>query len=124
MHRISKTFIAACLVVGLSFVSLGVSEAATPTNSLKLKINAKCTNGVAFFRVVNNGDAWPKAAQFEVYRAADNKLLKRRRLRMAQGQNASFRIRGEAEPGEELAIYIDPAWYERDFRYDGKIVCR
>lgn len=106
--------------VGFSF-SVSTSQASHP---LKLKINAECLNGVALFRVTNKGEQWPKSAYFMVYRATDNTLLNRRRLRMAEGQQASFKISKGAQPGDELAIYIEPGWYKRAFHYDGKIVCR
>ncbi len=120
--RTPRTFLAAFGCAALFFVG-GPASGADP-DILKLDINAKCLNGVALFRIVNTGNRWPDSAMFNVYRAIDRTLINRRRLRMAKNQQASFRVSKGTHPGEELAIYVDPGWYRRQFRFDGKITCR
>ena len=111
-------------LVGVAALIFATPARTADPNTLKLDIDAHCLNGVALFQIVNKGDRWPDSAMFNVYRAVDRTLLNRRRLRMAKNQQASFRVSKGTHPGEELAIYVEPGWYKRQFRFDGKITCR
>jgi hypothetical protein len=111
-------------VVGLVLLVTALSVRAADGKSLNLDVNAECQNGVALFQIVNKGDRWPDSAMLNIYRAVDRTLLNRRRLRMAKDQQASFRVSKGTRPGDQLAIYIDPNWYKREFRFDGLVSCR
>jgi hypothetical protein len=110
--------------VGLVLLMTAFPVRATDGKSLNLNVNADCQNGIALFQIVNKGDCWPDSAMLNVYRAVYRTLINRRRLRMAKDQQASFRVSKGTRPGDQLAIYIDPNWYKREFRFDGLVSCR
>jgi hypothetical protein len=111
-------------VVSLVLLTTAFSIRAADVSSLNLNVNAECQNGIALFQIVNKGDRWPDSAMLNIYRAVDRTLINRRRLRMAKDQQASFRVSKGTRPDDQLAIYIEPNWYKREFRFDGLVSCR
>ena len=105
--------------------NIGISGSANAAYSLNLKVNARCKDGIAFFRTANNSEPLPKFSHFSVYRTTDYTLINRRRLRMASSQQISYRVKRREDAGDELVIYADPAWQKRDFQLNtGKVGAR
>ncbi len=101
-----------------------VQLAMTPARDLKLKVISACNDGVAIFKVQNDGQPWPAAGTFGIYRVVDGKtvLVSRRTMRLTEGQQASFRIK---KPGDDtLTLFVEPAWYQRDFTRDAEVACK
>ena len=49
------------------------------------------------------------------------KPISDRKMRFAQGQTASFRMKKAGE--DKMALYVEPSWYERSFQQDAEIQC-
>lgn len=92
---------------------------------LKLDVDARCAGGDVSFRVRNAGEAWPKSATFVIYRLGVNapQAVVKRRMRLKDGQRASFRIAKQRNPTGRLGIFVEPGWYDRSFVLDAKVDC-
>jgi len=96
---------------------------------LKMDIMVNCQDGKAVFRVKNVGNAWPKSSTFAIYnmRKKGNKrlrkLIAKRRMRLKDGQRASFKIKTETLPTGRVGLWVNPGWYEREFDYDATVSC-
>jgi len=58
-----------------------------------------------------------------ILKAGDRTVLNRRNMRLAQGQKASFKLLAERNPGGEIALYVAPTWFVREFTLDARISC-
>lgn len=74
--------------------------------SIDVTVTGACLGKDAVFRVVNNGVAWAADREFIVYRTAGDIVVNKRKLRMAEGQSASFKVRGAARSGVELGLTL------------------
>ena len=94
-------------------------------DAVNVDIVTECRDNRAIFKVVNTGDAWPKQGVLGVYMIrADGtaNLIAKRSMRLINGQRASFRVRTKG--AGQLAMFIAPSWYQRDFQYDASVECR
>ncbi len=90
---------------------------------IQLEVETACRDGVAQFKIINAGDAWPRAGTLNVLRitASGAETLTRRQMRFAAGQKASFRLKN---PGNDtLGIFVQPSWYERAPQLDAQVSC-
>ena len=123
--------IMAVAAAGLALTALAgetrsAETAQLATSALNLKIDANCDNGTTVFKVKNTGNPWPKSSTFAIYRIGDGpvQVISKRRMRLRDGQNASFKIKPSKNPTGALGIWVKPSWYERPFRYDATVSCR
>ena len=120
---------ASIAITGLATASSAEESAQATTSILKMNIMVNCQDGSATFQVRNVGEAWPKTSTFSIYsmRREGNKRLRRliskRRMRLKDGQRASFRIKTENLPTGRLGMWVKPDWYKRDFDYDAVVSC-
>lgn len=130
MRMVAAAFVAG--VVSPVGTHVGVANADTHVEleaaagsmaAIRLQIHAECVDGDAYFSVTNTGAGWPKAGSFSIYRTFGNTMISQRRMRMDEGQTASFRVKSAASSGHELALAIEPAWYDRHRRYDATVKC-
>ena len=93
---------------------------------LRLEIKTACQNGDLTFKVKNAGTAWPKASTFAVYGIdrGNARIITERRMRLAQGQHASFRIKAKRNPTGRLGLAVRPGWYKRPAKLDATATCR
>jgi len=98
---------------------------ASGTQVLKLEVSTSCSNGVSNFKIKNQGADWPKAGSFSIFRIdGQNKYpVTSRRMRLKQGQIASFSVKRSRNPTGNLGLFVGPAWYKRAFAYDATLVC-
>ena len=54
---------------------------------------ARCEDGAAVFQVTNLGDRWPRLGEINIYRANKRTLISKRRIRLANSQQATFMVR-------------------------------
>jgi hypothetical protein len=108
-------------VVAAAFVA--ASFVAYASTHLKLSVSASCKKGAAIFKVLNEGDRWPKSGRFEVYSVEDKSLISQRKFRLAAGQKATFRVKDVADSYGEVGLWVQPSWYQRGFKYDATVVC-
>jgi len=107
---------------GVQVQHVALDEAAT--QNLNLRVVSACAQGAAVFKVFNDGQQWPAAGTFGIYRVAGNhrELVSHRTMRLAAGQQASFRV---SKPGEDtFALFVEPGWYQRTFTRDAELVCK
>jgi len=92
---------------------------------LNLDVKSACTGGDVSFRIRNAGRAWPKSATFVIYRLGRGQpqAVVKRRMRLKDGQRASFRIKKRRNPTGQLGIFVEPGWYARPFALDARIDC-
>ena len=122
MGRLDTVLTVGGMVAGSNIVISGSTNAAY---SLNLKSNAQCKDGIAFLRIANNSEPLPKVSHFSVYRTTDYTLINPRRLRMANSQQISYRVKRREDAGDELVICADPDWQKRDFQLKtGKVGTR
>jgi hypothetical protein len=98
--------------------------AAITGKQLDIEVTAKCDKDSALFQITNLGDKWPRLGEINIYRVKGNSLLSKRRVRMGNSQQATFRIRkrGGGSYGT-VGIWVSPSWVKRAFAYDAKITC-
>ena len=120
---------ASIAITGLSTASSAEESAQATASILKMNIMVNCQDGNATFRVKNVGDAWPKTSTFAIYTMRKKgkkrlrRLISKRRMRLKDGQRASFKIKTESLPTNRLGLWIKPGWYKRDFDYDAVVSC-
>ena len=109
----------------IASAAMAAESAKTTDWILKMNISANCEDGNVFFRVQNVGEDWPKTSTFAIYnmRKKSRKLISKRRMRLKDGQRASFRIKTAKLPTGRLGLWIKPGWYKRPFVYDATIRC-
>ncbi len=90
---------------------------------LGLQVAPACEGKTVTFDLVNTGEAWPAVGAIMILKANDRAVLNRRNMRLAQGQKASFKLLAERNPGGEIALYVAPTWYVREFKLDARISC-
>ncbi len=94
--------------------------------ALRLQISTDCQNGSTVFKVKNTGQSWPKPSIFAIYRirAGKGSMISKRRMRLAEGQLASFRVKAARNPTGKLGIAVHPGWYQRQIDFDATATCR
>ena len=114
-----------CLAAGATPVS-AAETASAAGNALRLKIDTECHNGDTIFKVRNTGQTWPKTSTFGIYRlnTQTGQIISKRRMRLTEGQQASFRISAKRNPTGRLGLVIQPGWYSRKLAYDATATCR
>tara|TARA_B100000315_G_scaffold250073_1_gene282307 strand:+ start:269 stop:1063 length:795 start_codon:yes stop_codon:yes gene_type:complete len=92
---------------------------------LDVEVTARCDGDTPTFQVTNLGKKWPRLAAISIHRTKGNALVSKRRMKLANSQQATFKIRkrGKALKGE-IGIFVQPSWAKRPFRYDTTIRCK
>ena len=117
--------LASFAISGLTTASIADESAQAGVARLKIDVSANCKGEDAYFRIRNSGEAWPKTSTFRIYnmRKGKRKLISKRRMRLKDGQRASFKIRTAKLPTNRIGIWVKPGWYQREFAYDATIRC-
>ncbi|MBE0532813.1 MAG: hypothetical protein IH626_18465 [Rhodospirillales bacterium] len=113
----------ALIIVGSADARDRQEVAAVSIPDLGLQIVPACEGKTVTFDLVNTGEAWPAVGAIMILKASDRAVLNRRNMRLAQGQKASFKLLAERNPGGEIAIYVAPTWFVREFTLDARISC-
>ena len=90
---------------------------------IALDFTGECLEDMATFKMTNTGQRWPTTGKFSVYRIKGNVLVSQRRMRLSDGQTASFRVKAGGPGQSEYGLFVEPEWYTRPFLYDQKVVC-
>ncbi len=100
-----------------------INVAQAGASAVDLEIKSLCVNCVATFKIFNRGERWPLMGTLKIFRVeADGlKAVSERKMRFAQGQTASFRMKKAG--ANKMALYIEPSWYERPFQQDAEVQC-
>lgn len=100
-----------------------VELASTQANPIDVDVVSGCVSNVAMFQIVNVGEAWPRMGKLHVIRISNgnSKTLAKRSMRFAAGQKASFRLKDIGT--DTVAVFVEPSWYERPFKFDAEVTC-
>ncbi len=98
--------------------------AAIAGQELSVEVSALCEGKTAAFQITNLGDLWPRLAEVSIFRTDTNGKIIQRRLRMANSQQMIFKVPNSASDAGEVGIFVEPSWYDRDFKYDATIKCQ
>lgn len=103
-----------------------ITQTAAVSNvPLDIEVTATCNKDMAVFQITNLGEKWPRLGEINIYRVDGKALLTKRRVRMANSQQATFRIRKRGSDSYgTLGVWVSPTWEKRSFRYDAKIKCQ
>ncbi len=106
-------------------VSAKTAMAGRDASEMKLEVSTSCSNGVSRFKIKNQGPDWPKAGSFSIFRIDGGKKypVSARRMRLKQGQFASFTVKKSRNPSGNLGLFVGPTWYKRAFAYDATLTC-
>lgn len=90
---------------------------------VNLEVVTACVDGAATFKITNLGEAWPRLGTLNVMKVTDGGVepLVQREMRFIAGQGASFRFKRAA--GDRIALFVNPSWYERPFKFDAEVKC-
>ena len=128
-HRYALAAFVSIAVTGITATTFAEERAQAAASHLKMDIMVNCQDGNAVFRIKNVGNAWPKTSTFAIYnmRRKGNKrvrkLISNRRMRLKDGQRASFKIKTAKLPTGRVGLWVKPGWYEREFDYDATVSC-
>ncbi len=124
-RKLALGVLASFAISGLTTASIADESAQAGVARLKIDVSANCKGEDAYFRIRNSGEAWPKTSTFRIYnmRKGKRKLISKRRMRLKDGQRASFKIRTAKLPTNRVGILVKPGWYQREFAYDATIRC-
>ena len=114
--RVFAAFVAAVFAIASA-------EAATPTNKIDVEIKTLCTPKGTHINILNRGEKWPQTAKLRIYFADDKSHITTRKVKLGQGHSVSFNIKTKIAAGRPLGVYVEPSWYERDFKFDGTQKC-
>ena len=100
-----------------------VRTASIASEKLDIEVTARCDNSTAIFQVTNLGDKWPRLGTINIYRTEEKALLIKRRLKLANSQQATFKIKDRKHRNDPVGLWLSPSWTKRKFKYDAKITC-
>lgn len=91
---------------------------------VRIRVTSVCDGDLAVFSLYNAGSAWPAVGTLGVYHvtAEGVQAITSRRMRLIEGQNASFRIR-QTDAGH-VGFYVNPSWYQRTPAWDAVASCQ
>lgn len=106
---------------GVDVNSIDLAQAAG--SNVNVEVISACINGVASFKVVNQGEKWPQLGKLRIYQISNGQAreLTARTMRFAEGQQASFRMKNEGN--SSIGLFVEPSWYVRPFQYDAEVSC-
>ncbi len=124
--KLGATLITVVIIFGVGLGSylftsdlLSDPNANTPlTDRLNLDIKVKCSGAKAVFTITNNGNRWLKKADIRFYSVSSQVLLSKRKMVLASGQNATFNVNTKTVGQDGVGLWVEPSWYEREFKYD------
>ena len=73
-----------------------------------LEVGGQCRETTARFRVTNTGVPWPGMALFSIVDGAGKPLTGKRRMRLIEGQTATFRA--DRSDADVLMLRVEPMW--------------
>ncbi|PHS77048.1 MAG: hypothetical protein COB59_09905 [Rhodospirillaceae bacterium] len=119
MKHVLNIALTAFFVAGMSFMV----QAAAPAVLMQVEVKSSCTDKGAAFEIVNVGQKWPYTAMMRIYTADGKSVISERRLRLAVGQKVTIAVKKEKLSGRTVAVWIEPQWYKRDFKFDAIADC-
>ncbi|MCW8915540.1 MAG: hypothetical protein OQK24_06765 [Magnetovibrio sp.] len=97
--------------------------AAVPPMPLKMRVAGSCGDQGATFHVQNAGHKWPRSALVKLYYADDKTIIGQRRLRLDRRQRITLAVKARIQGQRPIAIWVEPSWYKRNFKFDTTLLC-
>ncbi len=94
-----------------------------PAGIQHLHIEATCDGSIAVFHVHNEGGRLPGAVQFKLFRSDMDTIISKRRMRMIEGQSATFKVKNADKIPADIALFMDSEWQARPQQADAQISC-
>lgn len=109
---------------GGDLIALAKPRRRGDTPDYAVEIKSRCEGDNAIFEVVNRGKNWPSAAAIGVYRTGEVGLVEKQVRRLAKDQTINLRIAPEqGRATQRFAVWVQPSWLLRDFKFDAQITC-
>ncbi len=94
----------------------------TKAQPLDLKIEGRCKNGRAIYKITNNGGTWPEKGTLEFYRtygklSGARKPVAHRRLRLKAGSVITLKINFKDKPYKSMDMRFKPEWLAQEFQH-------
>ena len=103
----------------------GAEQIATvPTNGQHIEVSTECLKGAAVFRVTNVGEKLPIPYQFNIIRVNSNTVVSKRRLKLAAGQNVTFKVRDADKIPSHIGLLVNADDYRRDGQMHALVRCK
>lgn len=99
-------------------------RAGSPNARFDIAARAVCTDGRPMLQIHNVGEAWPAAAEVRLIDVERGVTIASRKLRLGPNQRASFDLKRIKDAPAEVAIRVEPTWFERGGDVDAAIRCR
>lgn len=103
--------------------SSGTEIASLQKSRLIIEVRSKCTSEGAVFSIINSGEKWPQPALLKLFNVENKAVISERRLRLANRQQLSFTVSDKINKNKAVAIWLDPQWYVRPFKFDAERDC-
>ena len=89
---------------------------------LDIKIEGRCKDGRAVYRITNNGGTWPIKSTFEIYRSygklsGSRKPIVRRQFKLQAGMTITFKVNFKGKPYKSLDMRFKPEWLAQEFQH-------
>lgn len=127
-HVVAAAVLAAALQLfsGNAAAQVNMVELAAGDDApeVRIRVTSTCDGDLAVFSLYNAGTAWPAVGTLGVYHVTTEgvQAITTRRMRLIEGQRASFRIRQTA--AGHVGFYVDPSWYQRIPAWDAVASCQ
>ena len=94
----------------------------TKAQPLNIKIEGRCKNGRAIYKITNNGGTWPTRGTLEIYLSDGifsqiRKPIVRRQLKLRAGMTVSFKIKFKGKSYKSLDMRFKPEWLAQKFQH-------
>ena len=101
-----------------------IQVAAISSEQFDIEVTAKCVKDTAVFQITNLGDKWPRLGEINIYKIDGKTFLSKRRVRMRNSQQATFKIRKRSGGSYgAVGLWVLPNWDKSAFKYDARVIC-
>jgi hypothetical protein len=98
--------------------------ATVPTYDHAIEVSTECLAGTAIFKVTNLGEKLPTPFMFNLVRINSNIVVSKRRLRLASGQNVTFKVRDADKIPSHIGLLVNADDYRRDGQMHALVRCK
>lgn len=111
------------LINAASITTESEQVATVPTSDHRIDVTTQCYKGAAIFKITNMGEKLPTPFMFNIVRVNSNTVVSKRRLRLAAGQNVTFKIKNADKIPSDIGLRINAEGYQRDGQMHALVRC-
>ena len=97
MMKITVFGFALLLAAGIGQANAAGGIETASAGELEIEVSTSCHDGDAVFKVTNHGEAFSKPVVFSTFQTTSNTAISKRRMKLAAGQAATFKVRNADE---------------------------